>query len=71
MTIRVLAGLDTDQVVAQLRRALADPEVQSVVIHNPGSHLRMDDGREVIVTADGQLVTADGGMRLSAAEGVK
>ena len=65
MTIRVLAGLDTEAVIAQLRRSLADPDVESVVIHKPGSHLHLSDGKEAVVTAAGNLVavlsaTADG-----------
>lgn len=56
MIVRVLAGGDHDQVVKALKRALADPDVQSVVIHKPGSQVRLHDGREAVVTATGELV---------------
>jgi hypothetical protein len=54
--VRVVGGLDTDQVVKQLLASLADPDVESVVIHKPGSHLRLQDGREMVVLTNGELL---------------
>lgn len=56
MMVRVVAGLDTDQVVRQLLASLADPDVDSVVIHKPGSHLFLQDGREMVVLTNGELL---------------
>lgn len=56
MIVRVVGGLDTEQVLDQVRRSLADPEVTSVVIHNPGSHLVLPDGKELVVQANGELL---------------
>lgn len=61
MTVRVLTpGLTDRQICEHVLKALHDDEVVSFVIHKPGSHLRLPDGREVVVTAAGEFIPGSG-----------
>lgn len=62
MTVRVVAGVDTEEVLRMVRRSLADPDVLTVVIHNPGSHLFLPDGKEMVVKANGELLEQPRGL---------
>jgi hypothetical protein len=56
--VRVIVGRDVRKVADAIRKALDDPEVDSVVVHKPGSHVRMADGRELVFDGAGRLVAA-------------
>lgn len=48
--VRVITeGLDSTEVYERAVAALKDPDVTSIVIHKAGSHLRLPDGKEIIV----------------------
>lgn len=54
MTIRVVVpGLDEKETLLAVLKAMRDPDVEQVIVHRPGSHLRLPDGKEVIVTSSG------------------
>lgn len=57
MIVRVVvAGADPKRdAAAEIRRALTDPDVSSLVIHKPGA-VHLTDGREVLFDAAGRLV---------------
>lgn len=59
MIVRVIVPpFDMSAAAARIRDALKDPEVDSVVIHKPGSRVRLSDGRELVFDASGRLVAA-------------
>lgn len=53
MIVRVGAGLDEEQVIREVRRALHDPEVDTLVLHKPGSEALLQNGEELVVDASG------------------
>lgn len=59
MVVRVIVGMrDPRALATRIREALADPDVDSVVIHKPGAHVRLPDGRELVFDSFGRLVAA-------------
>jgi hypothetical protein len=46
---RVISGLTDEAVIRAAIKALCDPEVSSIVIHKPGSHLTLPNGKEMVV----------------------
>ncbi len=61
----IAAGLDEGVVILRVRAALRDPDVESVTVHKPGSHLTYD-GRVFVVGVDGVLRP----FSVAAAEGI-
>lgn len=59
MIIRVIVPpYDMRKAADLIRDALKNPEVDSVVIHKPSSHMHLSDGRELVFDAMGRLVAA-------------
>lgn len=56
MIVRVGAGLDEEQVIREVRRALHDPEVDTLVLHKPGSEALLMSGEEMVVDAGGHWI---------------
>ena len=63
MATRVLAPMPSngrteamteELILRRVRQALRDSDVDTVVIHKEGSHLRGPDGRDRVVGADGE-----------------